>query len=303
MESCMKVSQVYPNLRHVTEQYRGILLDAYGVFWGGNDLGLFPKSIENMERLVAAGKIVGILSNTTQLAAKEIHKFHRHGLIEGKHFHFFVSSGEVVRSIFLSKKLPFQTPHKKFWVYCRAHPKFSSHEAIFQDTVYSETLNINEADFIYINIPHIKGEDQINLDVFQQEIQQLKRKDLPMVCPNPDRFAHEGSPSIAVVRQGSIAALYENIGGQVYYIGKPYENVYTHTMMRFNQNGIFNPKEILMVGDTPETDVRGARNYGMASALITQTGIMSDRISEQGMQKAVQDLSLSDQPDYFIGKL
>ena len=130
----------------------------------------------------------------------------------------------------------------------------------------------------------------------------LKRKDLPMVCANPDRFAHEGKPPKAVVRQGSIAAIYEEMGGQVHYIGKPDNQAYSIAMKSFLQLEIFNPAEILMVGDTPETDIRGARQFGMSSALITQTGMMADRISRQGWENVMRNLSANDHPDFFIGR-
>lgn len=292
--------QIFPSLAQISSKFKGILLDAYGVFWGGNDVGLFPGSQKTMEALVSEGKVVGILSNSTQLAAKEIHKLRAHGILEGKHFHFFVTSGEIARSLFSNEKLPFATPNHKFWVFGGGHPRFSSHEAIFRETSYSETGDIQEADFIYVAIPHINGEDQTHPDVFRQEIQALTRKDLPMVCPNPDRFAHEGNPPRAVVRQGSIAALYEEIGGQVFYIGKPHPIAYTTAMQNFYDQKISNPTEILMVGDTPETDIRGAQLFGMPSALITQTGIMADRIEKQGIEKAIQELSSADKPTFFI---
>ncbi len=295
--------EIFPGIARVSDHFHGILLDAYGVFWGGNTFGPFPGSKEMMEKLVSNGKIVGILSNSTQLVSKEINKFSQHGLIQGKHFHFLVTSGEVVRDIFLNEKLPFQTPNKKFWLFGGIHPKFSSHQAIFEGTVYSETSVIDDADFHYISIPHMNGEDQVNPELFRAEIEKLKVKHLPMICANPDLFAHEGSPPKAVVRQGSIAKMYEEMGGQVFYIGKPHSRAYTVAMSNFQQHNITKPSDVLMVGDTPETDIRGARLFGMPSALVTQTGIMADRIYYNGLENALRTLSPHDSPDYYIGRL
>lgn len=292
--------QIYPNLSQITGKFKGILLDAYGVFWGGNELGLLPKAKESMRQLVADGKIVGILSNTTQLATKEIQKFRSHGILQEEHFHFFVSSGEVARDQFLNHHLPFPTPQKKFWVFGEIHPRFSSHAPIFQGTSYMETADIDHADFIYVAIPHIQGVDQTDPQAFYAQLLQIKEKNLPLVCSNPDRFAHEGLPPKAVVRQGSIAALYENMGGCVHYIGKPYSQAFSFAMSNFEKKNIFNRNEILMVGDTPETDIRGARQFGMASALITQTGMMAERIFHEGLESALQSLAITDQPDYLI---
>lgn len=295
--------EIFPSLEHISPHFNGILLDAYGVFWGGNDQGLLPGSKEVMEKLVLSGKIVGILSNSTQLAFKEMNKFHHHGLIQGKHFHFLITSGEVARDIFLNKKLPFETSNNAFWLFGGIHPKFSSHEAIFQNTIYHETSDIHKADFIYISIPHINGEDQVDPELFRAEIEKIHSTHLLMICPNPDLFAHEGKPPRAVVRQGSIAKMYEEMGGQVFYIGKPDHAAYSMALEQFRKHGIIDPKKILMVGDTPETDIRGARDVGMPSALITQTGIMADRIAHQGLERALRELPSNDTPNYLIGLL
>lgn len=295
--------EIFPGIAALSDRFQAILLDAYGVFWGGNDFGLLPGSKEVMETLVSNGKIVGILSNSTQLAAKEISKLQLHGLIQGEHFHFLMTSGEVARDIFLNENLPFQTSGKKFWLFGGVHPKFSSHEAIFQGTAYSETFEIDEADFIYISIPHLNGKDQVDPERFRADIEKLKTKNLPMVCSNPDQFAHEGVPPRALVRQGSIARIYQEIGGQVFYIGKPHHNAYTIAMSHFQRHNVTDPVNILMVGDTPETDIRGARSFGMPSALVTQTGMMADRIDHHGFEKALKTLSSLDYPEYLIGRL
>jgi len=295
--------QIFSNLLDIANPFKGILLDAYGVFWGGNSCGLLPNSKEVMKNLVTEKKTVGILSNSTQLASKEIHKLHKHGLIQGKHFHFLITSGEIAKQIFTDEQLPFKTPKKKFWLFGGIHPNFSSPLTLFEDSPYAETKNVTNADFIYISIPHINGEDQVDPNLFRDEIKKLKKTNLPMVCANPDRFAHEGNPPRAVVRQGSIAAMYEEIGGQVFYTGKPLRIAYTAAMNLFNQENISNPKDILMVGDTPETDIRGANQFSIASALITQTGIMADRISHQGLEDAIQQLPSNDKPNFFIERL
>lgn len=298
----MHAPKILSNIAPIVNLFQAMLLDAYGVFWGGNDFGLLPDSKSSMENLVAGGKIVGVLSNTTQLASKEIKKLHLHGLVLGQHYHFLTTSGEVARDIFYHEKLPFKTPKKKFYLFGGLHPKFSSHEAIFQGTPYSETHHIDEADFVYISIPHINGEDQTDPELFRNKLEDVKSKNLPMICPNPDHFAHEGNPPKLVVRQGGIAKMYEELGGYVFYIGKPYDHAYHYAMNCFQKHKIFNPSEILMIGDTPETDIRGARRFGMQSALVTQTGIMAERISHHGLESALKALSSQDSPDYYIAR-
>lgn len=299
----MSQYQIFPSLTSIVTTFKGILLDAYGVFWAGNSCGLLPNSKETMKKCMSANKIVGILSNSTQLSSKETQKLQRHGLFQGKHFHFLITSGEIAKNIFDNKKLPFATPKKKFYLFGGIHPKFSSPLSLFEDSSYRETKNTSDADFIYISIPHINGEDQTDLNLFHEEVKKLKKTNLPMVCANPDLFAHEGNPPKAVVRQGCIAAMYEKLGGQVFYTGKPHSIVFAEAMNRFKKLDIAHRKDILMVGDTPETDIRGANNFGMSSALTTQTGIIADRISNKGLENSIQELPSNDKPNFLIERL
>lgn len=296
-------TQIFGDSSDIVDPFKGVLLDAYGVFWAGNNSGVFPGSKEAMEKLVSAKKTVGILSNSTQLASKEINKLQKHGLMQGKHFHFLLTSGEVAKQVFTKGQLPFKTPGNKFWIFGDIHPRFSSPLTLFENSSYEETKELSSADFIYISIPHIDGEDQIHPNVFLDKIKKLRATKLPMVCANPDRFAHEGTPPKAVVRQGSIARLYEEVGGRVFYIGKPYSIVYEVAMELFQETGISRPEEILMIGDTPETDIRGANNFKMPSALTIETGIMADRIKEQELNIDNLQLPLRDQPNFIIKRL
>lgn len=285
----------YESILEVAAPYEGILLDAYGVFWGGNAIGLFPGAKEVMEELVRQGKKVGVLSNATQTGSAEIAKVAKKGLELGTHYHFYITSGDVTKSLFKEGVLPFQAHKKKYFLFTKAHPKYTSPHALFENSLFEETSEIAEADFIYIPTPHLLGEDQTDPELFRQHAQTLSSSNLPMLCANPDRFAHEGNPPRAVVRQGSIAAMYEEAGGTVFYIGKPSSLSFSAAMHQFNALGLNNPAKIVMVGDTPETDIKGANNFGMSSALILETGIMKDR--------EIKDIPSNEQPTYYLKRL
>ncbi len=289
------VTNVYNSILDIADRYEGILLDAYGVFWAGNAMGTIPGAAEAMEQLVASGKVVGVLSNSTARSAAEIDKVSRKGLLLRSHFHFFITSGDVSRDIFVSDQLPFATPAKKFFLFGGVHPRYGSPYALFEDSAFTEAARVEEADFIYIPTPHLYGDDQTDPELFRAAVEAVAPHKLPMVCANPDRFAHEGSPARAVVRQGSIAALYEQCGGSVFYIGKPSPLSFAAAMTQFKSHGVINPANVLMVGDTPETDILGAKQFGMGSALVLDTGMMKERSD--------RTLSATHQPDYYIRRL
>ncbi len=292
-----KKLDIFPSLISVSRAFKGILLDINGVL--GNESGFQPNVKETLEELVSQRKVIGILSNSTGSALKTTQKFAAIGINQEEHFHFLLTSGEIARELIVKNELPFETPKKRYFVFGDVHPKFSHHDLIFKDTLFSETKKLSDADFIHISIPHINGKDETDPLLFLKEVEKLKGSRVPMLCINPDMFAHEGSPPRAVVRQGTIAAMYENMGGEVFYIGKPSKIVFSKAMGFFHDKRILEPREVLMVGDTPETDIRGAKSFEMASALVTTTGIMGERISQDGM-RAINKLKENEIPDFFI---
>ena len=60
---------------------------------------------------------------------------------------------------------------------------------------------------------------------------------------------------------GSVAKVFEELGGEVIYFGKPYEEVYK---MCFNSN-----EKVLAIGDNLRTDIKGANLIKQDSLFIS----------------------------------
>lgn len=138
-----------------------------GFFVEGISVEFSQGCEEAMSTLVQQGKTVGIVSNSSQLVAKEKEKLKAHELIEGVHYHFFLIPGECARQLFIENRLPFPTPKKSYWTFGESHLRFSSHKYLFEGSLLQETQYLEEADFIYISIPHIHGEDQLDPELFR----------------------------------------------------------------------------------------------------------------------------------------
>jgi len=82
---------------------------------------------------------------------------------------------------------------------------------------------------------------------------------LKMICTNPDLVVHRGSQSEYCA--GSLALIFEKLGGKVVYFGKPYPEIYNYCMKK-NEN-------ILAIGDNIRTDIIGANKMGFDSLFIT----------------------------------
>jgi HAD superfamily hydrolase (TIGR01459 family) len=99
----------------------------------------------------------------------------------------------------------------------------------------------------------------------------LKKK---MICTNPDLIVDRGDKRELCA--GSIAMIFEKMGGEVIYFGKPYPEVY-------NQSIDNKGKSVLSIGDNLNTDIKGANllNY---DSLIISNGIHKKEIEEKGIE-------------------
>lgn len=287
---------LFTTLLDVAQSYDGFLCDAFGVFWNGTSI--YPGALETFEALNSRGSRVVILSNSTQPGLKECEKYGRHGLLQGKHYHRLITSGDVAKDMFTRGIFPFATPQKKYWVLGGVHPKYGApHLKMFEDTPFQVTDDLAQADFIYIGIPHLDGDDQTDPECFRSQVQSLVSSERLMVCANPDCFAQEGSPMRFVVRQGCLAMMYEQMGGKVFYIGKPHINVYEVALKEFPSQDF---RRILMIGDNIDTDIRGARRAGLDSALILGTGIACLQIQAKGLEIFQSAIDKAHMPTHWV---
>ena len=71
---------------------------------------------------------------------------------------------------------------------------------------------------------------------------------------------------------GTVSELYKNMGGKVFFLGKPNIDIYIESVKNIRN---LNKSRVLAIGDSLHHDIKGAINYGIDSLLITSTGIHS----------------------------
>ena len=96
------------------------------------------------------------------------------------------------------------------------------------------------------------------------DLERWSRRDVHMHCLNPDRLVIRGGVPEACA--GSIADLYQGLGGRVTWYGKPHEAIYAHALHRAG-----NPPrdEVLAVGDGLQTDILGSARMGFDAVFVS----------------------------------
>ena len=94
-----------------------------------------------------------------------------------------------------------------------------------------------------------------------------------MICTNPDLIVDRGDKRELCA--GSVALVFEKMGGEVIYFGKPFPEVYNQSI---NNKG----KKVLSIGDNLNTDIKGANllNY---DSLIISNGVHKSEIKKEGI--------------------
>ena len=82
-----------------------------------------------------------------------------------------------------------------------------------------------------------------------------------MICTNPDLVVDKGEKREYCA--GSVAKIFEDLGGKVEYFGKPYSNVYSQSTKKIKK------KKVLCIGDNLNTDIRGANMQNFSSLPIS----------------------------------
>ena len=96
-----------------------------------------------------------------------------------------------------------------------------------------------------------------------------------MICTNPDLIVDKGNTRELCA--GSVAMVYEKMGGEVLYFGKPYPEIYHLSAKNSN-------KKILSIGDNLNTDIKGANLLNYDSLLISN-GIHKNEIMKRGIEE------------------
>jgi HAD superfamily hydrolase (TIGR01459 family) len=245
----------------IAGEYDAYILDLWGVVHDG--VVMYPSAGETLRELTAAGKRIVFLSNAPRRASVVEAVLTKFG-IPRESYEAIYSSGEVAHQWLASGQSSFGG--KCVFV------GLEQDLPVLDGLPLERVENPAEASFVFC-----AGYDALFQDPSELEprLSAWATAQLPMLCINPD---------ITVVRQdgstiycaGHLARRYEELGGQVTYIGKPYPIVYEAIAAHFAADA---PRacnalpvartRMLAVGDSLHTDILGANQAGIASALIT----------------------------------
>ena len=241
------------HLSDIYENYNTFVIDLWGVMHNG--IKLIPSAVKVVQALDNKKKKIVFLSNAPR-PSNNVSKFLKSLNMEEKFLNKILTSGQAALHSIKNQKYG-----KKFY-----------HLGPPRDKCLFEGLEDNISslkDCDYILCTGLFDEKKDDLLFYHDLLKEFKNK--KFVCTNPDLIVDKGS-----VREhcaGAVAKIFEDLGGKVYYYGKPHEEIYK---MCIPEND-----KVLVVGDNLRTDIKGANNLKYDSILITN-GVHKTEISNIG---------------------
>ena len=234
-------------LREIYENYDVFFIDIWGVIHNG--IELYPRAVEVLENLNKMKKKYFLMSNAPR-PSKNVGEF----LLKLNMKKIYV------KNIFTSGEAALKTLRKNVYGKYFYHLGPKRDKSLFKNFEKNKKT-LEKADFILCTGFLDKHENSLNY--YKNLLKDyIKTK---MVCTNPDLDVYRGSKRECCA--GTIAALFEKLGGEVVYFGKPYPEIYKFCYKEGDK--------VLVIGDNIRTDIKGANNMKFDSLFI-RGGIHKD---------------------------
>lgn len=240
-------------LSAAAEQYSGLLIDAWGVLHDGGCL--YPGVAQCLNELRDRSIPVVVISNAARRSQTVLDDIIRLG-VDADTITGVVSSGEVFWQSVKQCKEGFELSNKALFYHGPEHSR-----SVMQGLDVTLCENIVDADIILTT--GCMG----RVSTLQDDMPFLHaaiKKDIPMICINPDLVAiRHGVKGLSA---GSVAEAYQELGASdVRWVGKPHEGIYRAALALLP---IEARTRVLAIGDALRTDINGANNIGIDSLFI-----------------------------------
>lgn len=260
---------VWSSLAPHAGAYDAWLCDIWGVLHDG--AAAFPAARDACIAYRRQGGIVLLVSNAPRPAAAVAAQLAGLG-ITADCFDAILTSGDVTRG--LLGRMPRQR------LYLLGPER---HRALV-DGIDHDLVAHGDADLVLCSGLFEHDPDETP-EQYTAHLAALAARRLPLLCANPDLHAQSGARLLPCA--GSLAAIYERLGGAVTYAGKPHGEVYgTARAMLAQKAGRSIPDaRILAIGDGLHTDIRGAGTEGLPSLYVASRVHLTEPFSADAVAR------------------
>ncbi len=242
----------------ISKNYEVLICDLWGCLHNGKTS--FKEALKALETFRKNSKLVVLVTNAPrpkQMVEKQINKLG----INSSQYDFLLTSGELT-----SEYLGLCNKNKLKVFHIGNNKNHSVFENIkqYNRNLQIEITTLREADILVCTEPFNPVSDA--LENYHDILYSGVKRALPFICSNPDLVVDVGD--VRELCAGSIANMYQSLGGETIYLGKPFRKIYHKVYKFISQKIELQKSKILCIGDGINTDIKGATNEGLDSLLI-----------------------------------
>ncbi len=251
--------QIITRLAEISPRYDALLCDLWGCLHNG--VTAFPEAVAALEGFRAGGGVVILLTNAPRPKADVEAQLARLR-VPADAWDDIATSGDAARIALyrgmIGEKIHHIGPEKDLGLF--------SPPPEVEDPADIRRVPLEEAEGILCT--GLVDDRSETPEDYRPTLLMAKQLGLKMLCANPDIVVHYGDTVLYCA--GALARLYEEMGGEVLYFGKPWPPVYTLAQNRIAALGREIPDAgILAIGDGIDTDIRGGLGEGFDTLFIT----------------------------------
>ena len=244
-----------PIFKHISQalnDYDLFLFDLWGVVVENDEL--YPGVVESINNILSQKRCI-FVSNAPRPAFTMKNKLSDWGF-KNITTDMILTSGDIARELILEQTKKLRKERLRIY-----HLGDDKNDDILREFDHIITHDYKEADILLLTLHRDENENIREFDNLLKNV--AKQDNILTICANPDISVPKGD--IIGYCAGYFAQIVEKNGGEVIYTGKPKEIIYQHVFKRVRE---VSKNRILMIGDTFETDILGAQNSGIDSALV-----------------------------------
>jgi HAD superfamily hydrolase (TIGR01459 family) len=249
--------------------YDVLLCDVWGVVHDGHRA--FDAANTALSAFRARGGVVILVSNAPTPASNVARVLDEKGVVR-EAWDAIVSSGD----------LALEHVRANGWQRLH-HIGPSQRDRAFFEALTGSSVGISEAEAMACT--GLVDDRRETAEDYRERLQAARARGLPLVCANPDLVVHVGPDLLPCA--GAIGALYETMGGEVFWAGKPFPIAYDRALAEAarRRGKPVERHRVLAIGDSIRTDLAAAAGAGV-DALFIVTGIHRDECLVDGRLSA-----------------
>ncbi len=243
--------------------YDTVLCDVWGVLHNG--VQAWPLAVEALSAFRRQGGTVILITNSPRRRAGVGEQLGHMG-VDQQAYDRIVTSGDVTRALIRagSGQVYFIGPDRDL-------PLFEG--------LGVELVGLDHAGTVVCT--GLYDDENEAPEEYQPILEEFRQRNLPFICANPDLIVERGDRLIPCA--GSIAALYEKMGGRTLVSGKPHAPIYEESLAAASDlRGQVDTSRVIAIGDGMPTDVKGAQDCGL-DLLYVSSGIHAREYTQNGV--------------------